>query len=92
MFLQLRVVFDACDCDEEGRISLADLADLSRSHTDNQVDHILEIFNVRAGDEEGFLTCSPAWGSAAAPPQVNLLLKQAPHTNLFSILDVGASI
>ena len=45
-------MFDACDCDEEGRISLADLADLSRSHTDNQVDHILEIFNVRAGDEE----------------------------------------
>ena len=47
---------------------------------------------VRAGDEEGFLTCSPAWGSAAAPPQVNLLLKQAHQTNLFSILDVGASI
>ena len=25
---------------------------------------------VRSGDDEGFLTCSPAWGSAVAPPQV----------------------
>lgn len=24
---------------------------------------------VRAGDDEGFLICSPAWGSAVAPPQ-----------------------
>ena len=45
-FLQLRVVFDACECDEDGRISLSELANLSRSHTDNQVDQILEIFNI----------------------------------------------
>ena len=45
------MVFDACDCDEEGRISLSELANLSRSHTDNQVDQILEIFNI--GDQDG---------------------------------------
>jgi len=48
---ELRVVFDACDCDEEGRISLSELANLSRCHTDNQVDQILEIFNI--GDQDG---------------------------------------
>ena len=50
---QLRVVFDACDCDEEGRISLSELANLSRSHTDNQVDQILEIFNIGDGNQDG---------------------------------------
>ena len=45
------MVFDACDRDEEGRISLSELANLSRSHTDNQVDQILEIFNI--GDQDG---------------------------------------
>lgn len=50
---ELRVVFEACDCDEEGRISLSELANLSRSHTDNQVDQILEIFNLGDGNQEG---------------------------------------
>lgn len=32
---------------------------------------------VRAGDDEGFLVCSPAWGSASAPPQVSCWITSA---------------
>ena len=34
---------------------------------------------VRSGDDEGFLTCSPAWGSAVAPPQVIQVDKSKSH-------------
>ena len=33
---------------------------------------------VRSGDDEGFLTCSPAWGSAVAPPQVIQFVRSHP--------------
>jgi len=47
---QLRVVFDACDTDGSGEISLKELANISRSHVGNeQVGQILEILN--PGDE-----------------------------------------
>ena len=45
-------MFDACECDEDGRISLSELANLSRSHTDNQVDQILEIFNINDNNSQ----------------------------------------
>ena len=45
-------MFDACECDDDGRISLSELANLSRSHTDNQVDQILEIFNINDNNSQ----------------------------------------
>ena len=57
-FTQLRVVFDSCESDQEGRISLRSLADLSRSHCSGGeggsnllVEKLLEIF--QCGEEEG---------------------------------------
>jgi len=48
---QLRDVFDACDTDGQGFISLKELANISRSHvTRGHVDQILEIFD--PGDVE----------------------------------------
>jgi len=52
---ELRVVFDACEGDVDGKISLSELANLSRSHTDNQsnqVEKLLEIFNIGNTDAE----------------------------------------
>ena len=43
-FLKLRDVFDACDTEGQGFISLEELANISRSHVSRgQVDQILEI-------------------------------------------------
>jgi len=52
---ELRVVFDACEGDVDGKISLSELANLSRSHTDNQsnqVEKLLEIFNLGDNDAD----------------------------------------
>ena len=54
-FAQLRVVFDSCESDQEGRINLCELANLSRSHCSeeggtNLVDRLLELF--QCGQEE----------------------------------------
>ena len=55
LYSQLRVVFDSCEADLDGRISLRSLANLSRSHCSesgpNLVDKLLEIF--QCGEEEG---------------------------------------
>ena len=55
LYSQLRVVFDSCEADIDGRISLRSLANLSRSHCSesgpNLVDKLLEIF--QCGEEEG---------------------------------------
>lgn len=50
---QLRCVFEACDTDSTGQISLQDLANISRSHVSgsSQVEQILDIFDT--GSEEG---------------------------------------
>ena len=55
MCCQLRVVFNSCESDTEGRISLCDLANLSRSHCGGAgevglVDQLLDIF--QCGEEE----------------------------------------
>ena len=48
---QLRVVFDACDSEGEGRISLSQLANLSRSHCAGHLE-LLEIFQVGEETED----------------------------------------
>ena len=48
---QLRVVFDACDSEGEGRISLSQLANLSRSHCAGHLE-LLEIFQVGEDTED----------------------------------------
>jgi len=55
---QLRVVFNACDSDVDGKISLSELANMSRNHVDgddhnNQVEQILEILNIGDDGEAG---------------------------------------
>ena len=47
-------MFDTCNCDEDGRISLLDLANRSRSVTeDNHVEQLLELFNLGEESSSG---------------------------------------
>jgi len=53
LLTQLRTVFNACDTEGTGQISLKELANISRSHVDNaQLEQVLEILDPGDGSQD----------------------------------------